>query len=110
MKADQECYFVANDAQDQEYLVPTRRVKYYPRRARAVDGTVIKDVRIGDYNPNVTVQKVYPGVALAYELKYAVFNGVTLRLRMPFSGNTIFPIFRNMIYRIISLASTWTMQ
>jgi len=44
--ADLETYFVANDAQDQEYLGPEDRVKYYPRPGR----------KIGDKRPNVTVQ------------------------------------------------------
>jgi len=48
--AQLESYFVANDAQDQEYLLPSRRVKYYPRPG----------VRIGDRNPNVTIQKGMP--------------------------------------------------
>jgi len=48
--AQLESYFVANDAQDQEYLQPGRRVKYYPRPG----------VYIGDKNPNVTIQKGMP--------------------------------------------------
>ena len=47
MKADQECYFVVNDAHDQEYLGPEDTVKYYPRPG----------VFIGDKNPDVTIQK-----------------------------------------------------
>lgn len=45
-KADLECFFVANDAQDQEYLQDTARVKYYPRPGRV----------IGDFDPNVSIQ------------------------------------------------------
>jgi len=74
MKADQECYFVANDAQDQEYLVPERRVKYYPRRLRAADGEIIKDVRIGDLNPNVTVQKGLPWGGLGVRVEVRGFQ------------------------------------
>ncbi len=48
--AQLESYFVANDAQDQEYLQPDRRVKYYPRPG----------VYIGDKNPDVTIQKGMP--------------------------------------------------
>lgn len=42
--ADLETFFVANDAQDQEYLQPNRRLKYYPR----------PNYTIGDKDPNVT--------------------------------------------------------
>lgn len=48
--ADQEAYFVANDAQDQEYLGPEDQVKYYPRPGRF----------IGDIRPEVTIQKGLP--------------------------------------------------
>ncbi|MBN1999064.1 hypothetical protein JW935_16010 [candidate division KSB1 bacterium] len=57
--ADLECYFVANDAQDLEYLVRrndpyenliTEGPRYYPRPG----------VLIGDVNPAVTVQKGFP--------------------------------------------------
>ena len=48
--ADLETYFVANDAQDQEYLGPEDRVKYYPRPG----------VKIGDIRPQVTIQKGKP--------------------------------------------------
>ena len=44
--ADLETYFVANDAQDQEYLGPEDIIKYYPRPGH----------KIGDKRPNVTVQ------------------------------------------------------
>jgi hypothetical protein len=57
--ADQETYFVANDAQDQEYLGPEDRVKYYPRRK--YDGAnIIEEVFIGDRRPEVTIQKGKP--------------------------------------------------
>lgn len=48
--ADLETYFVVNDAQDQEYLGPEDRVKYYPRPG----------LNIGDKRPDVTVQKGLP--------------------------------------------------
>ncbi len=48
--ADLETYFVDNDAQDQEYLGPEDRVKYYPRPG----------VKIGDKFPSVTIQKGAP--------------------------------------------------
>ncbi|MCB0283638.1 MAG: hypothetical protein KDF60_13720 [Calditrichaeota bacterium] len=48
--ADLETFFVANDAQDQEYLEATDRVKYYPR----------PNVKIGDIRPQVTIQKGRP--------------------------------------------------
>ena len=48
--ADLETYFVANDAQDQEYLGPEDRVKYYPRPG----------VHIGDLRPSVTIQRGLP--------------------------------------------------
>ncbi|MCP4311294.1 MAG: hypothetical protein GY790_08535, partial [Bacteroidetes bacterium] len=50
MKADQESFFVVNDAQDQEYLGPEDIVKYYPR-----PGTLI-----GDKKSDVTIQNGLP--------------------------------------------------
>ena len=47
--ADQETYFVVNDAQDQENLGPEDNVKYFPRPGHYV----------GDLKPDVTIQ---PGV------------------------------------------------
>lgn len=47
--ADQETYFVVNDAQDQESLGPEDNVKYFPRPGHYV----------GDLKPDVTIQ---PGV------------------------------------------------
>ena len=44
--ADQECYYVVNDAQDLEYLGPEDKVKYYPRPGK----------RIGDLKSDVTKQ------------------------------------------------------
>jgi len=59
--AQLESYFVANDAQDQEYLQPDLRVKYYPRPG----------VKIGDKNPNVTIQKGSPwgGLGVRVEVR-----------------------------------------
>jgi len=50
MKADQECYFVVNDAHDQEYLEEEDTIKYYPRPG----------VKIGDKKPDVTIQVGLP--------------------------------------------------
>ena len=54
--ADLETYFVANDAQDQEYLGDDDTLKYYPRPG----------VKIGDKNEDVTIQygKPWGGVGL----------------------------------------------
>lgn len=59
--AQLESYFVANDAQDQEYVLPGRRVKYLPRPG----------VKIGDKNPDVTIQKGRPwgGLGLRVEVR-----------------------------------------
>ncbi len=61
MRADLETYFVANDAQDQEWLGPEDVVKYYPRPG----------VKIGDKRPEVSVQKGLPwgGVGLRVEVR-----------------------------------------
>jgi hypothetical protein len=48
--AQLETYFVVNDAQDQEYLGPEDRVKYYPRPGK----------KIGDIRPQVTIQSGLP--------------------------------------------------
>ena len=59
--AQLETYFVCNDAQDQEYLGADDKVKYYPRPG----------VKIGDINPDVTIQKGLPwgGVGLRVEVR-----------------------------------------
>ena len=62
--ADLEAYFVANDAQDQEYLVPGNRIKYYPRPG----------VVIGDFDPSVTVQKGLPWGGLGVRVKQRLFQ------------------------------------
>ena len=48
--ADMETYFVANDAQDQEYLELPDRVRYYPRRNKTI-GDIRDNVTIGKGNP-----------------------------------------------------------
>ncbi len=61
MKADQECYFVVNDAQDQEYVGPEDKIKYIPRPG----------IRIGYKRPDVTIQKGLPwgGVGVRNEVR-----------------------------------------
>ncbi|MBU0473726.1 MAG: hypothetical protein KKF62_06140 [Bacteroidetes bacterium] len=61
MKADLETFFVTNDAQDQEYLEDGKTVKYYPR----------PNVKIGDKNPNVSIQKGKPwgGIGVRIETR-----------------------------------------
>jgi len=60
MKADQECFFVVNDAQDQEYLEKGDTTKYFPRRVYSSDGEIISDLRIGDKKSDVTIQRGAP--------------------------------------------------
>ena len=48
--ADMETYFVVNDAQDQEYLELPDRVRYYPRKGKAI-GDINEEVTIGSGNP-----------------------------------------------------------
>ncbi len=62
--ADLETYFVANDAQDQEYLGPEDQVKYYPRSGRF----------IGDIRPNVTIQKGAPWGGLGIRVEQRGFQ------------------------------------
>ncbi len=57
MKADQECFFVVNDAHDQEYLEAEDTVKYFPRRIYSPDGEIFSDIRIGDKKSDVTIQR-----------------------------------------------------
>ena len=60
MKADQESFLVANDAHDQEYL-PGNSLNdtlfYYPRRIYGNNQEILQDIKIGDKNQDVTVQK-----------------------------------------------------
>lgn len=73
--ADLETYFVANDAQDMEYIIQrndpeekpiTQGLRYYPR----------PEVEIGDVNPNVTIQKGFPwgGLGLRVEVRGFQWN------------------------------------
>lgn len=64
--AELESYFVSNDAQDQEYVQANRRVKYFPKPG----------VKIGDLNPNVTIQKGNPwgGLGLRVEVRGYQWN------------------------------------
>ena len=63
--ASQEAYFVANDAQDQEYLVQTGRVHYYPR----------PDVmRMADLFPELSVQRESPWGGLGIRVQQRGFQ------------------------------------
>ena len=71
--ADLESYFVANDAQDLEYIVQrddpeqkliTEGPRYFPRPGNL----------IGDINPNVTVQKGYPWGGLGLRVSVRGFQ------------------------------------
>lgn len=64
MKADLETFFVTNDAQDQEYLEDGNIVKYYPR----------PNVKIGDKNPDVTIQKGKPWGGLGIRIESRGFQ------------------------------------
>ena len=68
--ADLETYFVANDAQDQEYLGPEDRVKYYPRPGR----------RIGEIRP-ATIQNGLPwgGIGVRVEQRGFQWNNPQAR-------------------------------
>ncbi|MBC8181379.1 hypothetical protein H8E88_09660 [candidate division KSB1 bacterium] len=69
--ASLENYFVANDAQDQEYLGIEDRVKYYPRPGR----------NIGDIRSNVTIQKDKPwgGLGIRVEQRGFQWNNAQTR-------------------------------
>lgn len=60
-KADLECYFVTNDAQDLEYLKDDSPVNYFPRPG----------VKIGDKKPDVTINKGEPwgGIGVRIETR-----------------------------------------
>ena len=64
IKADLECFFVANDAQDQEYLQPGASFKYYPRPG----------LRIGDVDPTVTIQRGLPWGGLGIRVEQRGFQ------------------------------------
>jgi len=63
-KADLECYFVANDAQDQEYFEDDLPTAYYPRLYGPNN-----PIRIGDIRPDVTIGKGKPwgGIGIRVE-------------------------------------------
>ena len=69
--ASLETYFVANDAQDQEYLGPEDRVKYYPKPGKY----------IGDIRPNVTIQqgKHWGGLGIRVEQRGFQWNNAQTR-------------------------------
>ena len=69
--ADLETYFVANDAQDQEYLELPDRVRYYPR----------KNKKIGDLRDNVTIGKGNPwgGLGIRVETRGFQWNNPQAR-------------------------------
>jgi len=69
--ADLEAYFVANDAQDQEYLQEGPGVKYYPRPG----------VYIGDKRPDVTIQKGRPwgGIGIRVKVRMYQWNNIQAR-------------------------------
>ena len=69
--ADLETYFVANDAQDQEYLGPEDQTKYYPRPG----------VNIGDKRSNVTIQSGMPwgGLGIRVEVRGFQWNNPQAR-------------------------------
>lgn len=69
--ADLETYFVANDAQDQEYLEESDTLRYYPRPG----------VKIGDKRPSVTIQKGQPwgGLGVRVETRGYQWNNPLAR-------------------------------
>jgi len=62
--ADQECYYVVNDAQDLEYLGAEDNVKYYPRPGKY----------IGDLKPDVTKQLGEPWGGLGLRVSVRGFQ------------------------------------
>ncbi|MCB0283147.1 MAG: hypothetical protein H6627_04630 [Calditrichae bacterium] len=64
IRSDLECYFVANDAQDIEYLGDDDFIKYYPRPG----------VKIGDIDGGVTVQKGEPWGGIGVRVKQRGFQ------------------------------------
>ncbi len=79
--ADLETFFVDNDAQDLEYLGPDDKVRYYPRRKYDSNGKIIKDVRIGDIRPEVSIQKGKPwgGIGIRVEQRGFQWNNPQAR-------------------------------
>jgi len=72
--ADMEAYFVANDAQDQEYLGPEDIVKYYPMREYDASGNIISDLKIGDRNSQVSIQNGLPWGGLGIRVSQRGFQ------------------------------------
>ncbi|MBN1479513.1 hypothetical protein EH223_16465, partial [candidate division KSB1 bacterium] len=70
-KSDEECFFVANDAQDQENLVEAAKIRYYPLPERY----------IGDIDPKMSVQVGLPwgGVGLRVEQRGFQWNNAQAR-------------------------------
>ena len=72
--ADMEAYFVANDAQDQEYLGPEDIIKYYPMREYDASGNIISDLKIGDRNSQVSIQNGLPWGGLGIRVSQRGFQ------------------------------------
>ncbi len=64
IRAELEAYFVANDAQDLEYLGDDDVIKYHPRPS----------IRIGDIDPSVTVQRGEPWGGMGIRVKQRGFQ------------------------------------
>ena len=80
--ASLETFFVANDAQDLEYIADTTiSEKYYPRRKYDGEGNITEDMRIGDINPNVTIQKGRPWGGLGTRVKVRGYQWNNLQTR-----------------------------
>ncbi len=79
--ADLETFFTVNDAQDQEYLGNDDRLRYYPRRVYDEQGKTVKDVRIGDIKPDVSIQKGLPwgGIGIRVETRGFQWNNPQAR-------------------------------
>ena len=89
--------FVANDAQDQEYLELPDRVRYYPRRNK----------KIGDMRDNVTIGKGNPWGGLGIRVEARGFNGITPKPETQSSGNIPLPIFLIMTCVMLLLGIGW---
>ena len=70
-KADEECFFVSNDAQDQEYITETSKIRYYPLEGQF----------IGDLDPRMSVQVGLPwgGSGLRVEQRGFQWNNAQAR-------------------------------
>ncbi|MCD6374784.1 MAG: hypothetical protein J7L94_04605 [Caldisericaceae bacterium] len=79
--ADLETFFTVNDAQDQEYLGEDDELKYYPRRTYDANGNIVKDIRIGDFRPTVSIQKGAPwgGIGIRVETRGFQWNNPQAR-------------------------------